>query len=73
MNTLTLSQYFDEWLSEKEKYNLIQNVYGLNGLMAIVNFIDYIKYQESLKYPGKEISNGNFNGKSSRRNQANYA
>jgi hypothetical protein len=67
MNTI-LSKYFDSWLAEKEKYNLIQEVYGISGLMAVANFIDYIKYQENLKYPGKEILNGNFNGSCNRRN-----
>ena len=49
MNAITLSKYFDEWLKEKEKHNLVQTVYGLNGLMAVANFIDYIKNISNVK------------------------
>lgn len=46
MDAISLSNYFDEWLKEKEAHNLIQNVYGVNGLMAVINFIEYINYEE---------------------------
>lgn len=61
-----LSRYFDEWFAEKEKYNLIKTVYGTTGLMAVVDFMEFVKYHENtLKYPAKEGLNGNtFNRKS---------
>jgi len=50
---MDLATYFNSWLAEKEKYNLT-HAYGLTGLTAVINFIDYVEYQENLKYPGKE-------------------
>jgi hypothetical protein len=57
----SLSQYFDEWLAEKEKYDLIPSVYSVNSIMAVVNFIQFI---EDINKYSKEIIDGRFDRKS---------
>ena len=43
MEAKRLDDYFEEWINDKEVTNSINNVYGQTGLMAIVNFILFIK------------------------------
>ena len=47
MTTNHLDDYFEEWIREKEQINCINNVYGQTGLMAIFNFIKFIKEKEN--------------------------
>lgn len=63
MDAKRLDDYFDKWISDKEAINAINNVYGQSGLMAIVNFILYVK--------DKEYECNSYR-KSNQRNQADY-
>lgn len=36
-----LYKHFDEWLECKQREG--QNIYGVTGLVAVINFIDYMK------------------------------
>ena len=36
-----LYKHFDEWLECKQREG--QNIYGVTGLIAVINFIDYMK------------------------------
>ncbi len=47
MNTNRLDNYFSEWVQDKELTDCITNVYGQSGLMAIVNFINFVKDKEN--------------------------
>lgn len=47
MDVNRLDDYFDEWITDKEVDNSINNVYGQSGLIAIVNFILFIKEKEN--------------------------
>ena len=46
MDTNRLDDYFEDWIKDKEVANSINNVYGQSGLMAIVNFILFVKDKE---------------------------
>lgn len=63
MDANRLDDYFEEWIKDKEAINSINNVYGQSGLMAIVNFIIFIKDREH----GIDSYR-----KSNQRNQADY-
>jgi hypothetical protein len=34
---------FEMWMEEKEEINAIKNVYGMNGVMAVISFVDFLK------------------------------
>jgi methionine salvage enolase-phosphatase E1 len=63
MDAKHLDGYFDAWFRDKQETNSIQNVYGQTGLMAIVNFINFIKEKENVNHSHRE---------GSQRNQKNY-
>nr|NIQ13922.1 hypothetical protein [Candidatus Dadabacteria bacterium] len=65
MDAKLLDEYFDEWIEDKEKTNCINGVYGQCGLMAIMNFILFVKDKEY----GSSISYR----ESCQRDQANYS
>lgn len=56
-----LYRCFDEWLEIKEKEGY---TCGVNGLIAVISFIDYIKE--------KIDANNNTNGKGDQRDQTHY-
>jgi len=60
MNVNCLDNYFENWIAEKESINCINNVYGQAGLMAIVNFIQFIKEKENANnYSYRKSGSGN--------------
>ncbi len=58
---MDFDRLFDQWFSEKEEINAINNVYGNNGLMAVINFVSFLK---------EKLNVSDINGKNSERNQA---
>jgi ribosomal 30S subunit maturation factor RimM len=59
-----LYRCFDEWVQLKEKEGYVKNVCGVNGLIAVISFIDYIKE--------KIDANNNIDRQSNQRDQTHY-